>query len=51
MKEKQIILAARTISMVFTPFYLPLVGLAALFTFSYMSLLPWLYKTAILLTG
>ena len=50
MKEKQIILAARTISMVFTPFYLPLVGLAALFTFSYMSLLPWQYKTAILLT-
>ena len=30
MKEKQIILAARAISMVFTPFYLPLVGLAAL---------------------
>ena len=50
MIEKQIILAARTISMVFTPFYLPLVGLAALFTFSYMSLLPWQYKTAILLT-
>ena len=50
MKEKQIILAARTISMVFTPFYLPHVGLAALFTFSYMSLLPWQYKTAILLT-
>ena len=50
MKEKQIILAARAISMVFTPFYLPLVGLAALFTFSYMSLLPWQYKTVVLLT-
>ena len=34
MKEKNIILAARAISMVFTPFYLPLVGLSALFTFS-----------------
>ena len=50
MKEKQIILAARAISMVFTPFYLPLVGLAALFTFSYMSLLPWQYKAVVLLT-
>ena len=50
MREKQIILTARIVSMVFTPFYLPLVGLAALFTFSYMSLLPWQYKTAILLT-
>ena len=36
--------------MVFTPFYLPLVGLSALFTFSYMSLLPWQYKASVLLT-
>ena len=50
MKEKNIILAARAISMVFTPFYLPLVGLSALFTFSYMSLLPWQYKASVLLT-
>ena len=35
--------------MVFTPFYLPLVGLSALFTFSYMSLLPWQYKASVLL--
>ena len=34
MKEKNIILAARVLSMVFTPFYLSLVGLIALFTFS-----------------
>ena len=27
-------------SMVFTPFYLPIAGLLALFIFSYMSLLP-----------
>ena len=40
MKEKNIILAARIMSMIFTPFYLPLVGLVALFLFSYMSLLP-----------
>ncbi len=48
MKEKNIILAAQVISMVFTPFYLPLTGLIALFIFSYMSLLPWAYKLPIL---
>lgn len=46
--EKKIIIAARTISMVFTPFYLPLAGLLALFLFSYMSLMPWLYKLTVL---
>lgn len=48
MKEKDIIIAARVLSMVFTPFYLPLVGLTALFTFSYLSLMPWPYKMAVL---
>lgn len=48
MKEKNIILTARVLSMVFTPFYLPLVGLMALFAFSYMSLLPWQYKLMVL---
>ncbi len=50
MKEKNIILAARIMSMIFTPFYLPLVGLVALFMFSYMSLLPMAYKLPMLLT-
>ena len=36
-------------SMVFTPFYLPLIGLIALFIFSYMSLLPWAYKLPMLI--
>ncbi len=49
MKEKNIILAARIMSMVFTPFYLPLIGLIALFIFSYMSLLPMAYKLPLLL--
>lgn len=48
MKEKNIILAARVLSMVFTPFYLSLVGLIALFTFSYLSLMPWAYKLTVL---
>ena len=44
MKEKNIIFTARIMSMIFTPFYLPIVGLIALFIFSYMSLLPMIYK-------
>lgn len=36
-------------SMVFTPFYLPLAGLLALFLFSYMSLMPLAYKLTVLL--
>ena len=34
--------ASRIMSMIFTPFYLPLVGMIALFSFSYLSLLPLL---------
>ena len=49
MKEKNIIFGARMMSILFTPFYLPIVGLIALFTFSYMSQLPWDYKLEVLL--
>ncbi len=49
MKEKDIILSARIISMVFTPFYLPVLGLLVLFVFSYLSILPTLYKLFVLL--
>ena len=48
MKEKNIIFTARIMSMIFTPFYLPIVGLIALFIFSYMSLLPMIYKLVML---
>lgn len=48
MKEKDIILTARVMSIVFTPFYLPQVGLIALFTFSYMAMMPWRYKLLVL---
>ncbi len=46
--EKTIIIAARVMSMLFTPFYLPLLGLMALFMFSYLSLMPWAYKLQVL---
>ena len=47
-RERNIILTARIISLVFTPFYLPLVGLMALFVFSYLGLMPWAYKLQLL---
>jgi membrane-associated phospholipid phosphatase len=36
-RNKGLIIAARVLSSLFTPFYLPLVGILLLFTFSYMS--------------
>ena len=36
-------------SMLFTPFYLPFIGLVALFSFSYLSIFPWLYKLQVLI--
>ena len=47
MKHRNLIIAARVISLVFTPFYLPVVGLTALFVFSYLSLLPFRYNAAV----
>mgnify|MGYP005942325429 FL=1 len=49
MREKEIIFTAKMLSVVFTPFYLPIVGLLSLFIFSYLSLLPWTYKLFLLL--
>ena len=48
-REKSIILAARIVSMVFTPFYLPFIGMMALFVFSYLGLMPWAYKLQLLM--
>ena len=49
MKEKEMIWTARVVSIVFTPFYLPLTGLVALYIFSYLNVLPLSYKLATLL--
>ncbi len=49
MNQKNIILVARIVSLLFTPFYLPLVALIALFVFSYLSVLPLSYKLSTLL--
>lgn len=42
--ERATIVASRILSIIFTPFYLPLVGTTLLFVFSYLKLLPWQYK-------
>lgn len=49
MREREIIFTAKMLSVVFTPFYLPIIGLLSLFIFSYLSLLPWTYKLFLLL--
>lgn len=49
MNSKRIILTARIVSMIFTPFYLPIIGLIALFIFSYLEMLPASYKIISLL--
>lgn len=49
MNERNILLTARVVSMLFTPYYLPVVGLIALFVFSYLSMLPLGYKLTMLL--
>ena len=50
MKEKNIIIAAKILSLLFSPFYLPLLGLAILLTLTYLSLLPFAYKIGLLFT-
>lgn len=47
-REKQIIYAARVVSMVFTPFYLPILGLVAMFFLSYLSQYLLSYKFQVL---
>ena len=49
MKVNHIILAAKVISIVFTPFYLPLLGLVLLFALSHLSMLPATFKLEVLL--
>lgn len=44
-----LVLTARTVSLIFSPFYLPVTSFIVLFTFSYLNMLPPLTK--IILTG
>lgn len=49
MKNKQLILAARFLSALFRPFYMPIMGFFALFTCTYLNLLPISYKLTVIL--
>lgn len=49
MKNKVIIFAARLLSNLFRPFYMPLLGFLVLFAFTYLRLLPGVYKLTVLL--
>lgn len=49
MRERNILLSAKVLSTLFTPFYLPIVGLGSLLLFSYLNMLPWMYKLFLLL--
>ena len=48
MSNKQIILAARILSAIFAPFYLPLVGLAVIFLFTNLIYYPFLAKVIVI---
>ncbi len=48
MNEKKLILAAKTLSTIFSPFYTPIWVLLGLFLFSYLKMLPFSYKLFIL---
>ena len=47
MEEKYLRPAARILSAVFTPFYVPTVGFIALFLFTYLGMLQWRYQLII----
>lgn len=47
--NRTLLVAARAISLIFRPFYLPVAGMVALFLFSYLQLMPLAYKLAAVL--
>ena len=49
-RNKSLIIVARVVSLVFTPFYLPLVGIALLLTFTFLNGLPTKYKLLLIST-
>ncbi len=47
--EKRLVAFSRFLSIIFNPFYLPLVGMILLFWCTYLNLLPWEYKLTVVL--
>lgn len=48
MSNKYLVLAAQTVSQLFSPFYLPVIAFTVLLVFSYLNLLPLGYKAMLL---
>lgn len=48
-RKRTLLILAKYISLIFTPFYLPIMGLVALFFFSYLSMYPLLNKVKVVL--
>lgn len=48
MSDRRFLPFARTLSIMFTPFYLPIVSMIAMFIFSYLNILPWQYKLQVI---
>ncbi len=46
--NRGLLIGARWLSSIFRPEFIPVVGFLALFTYTYLNLLPWQFKTAIL---
>ncbi len=49
MNNRYVILTAQVVSLIFSPFYLPVFAFVMLFFFSYLNYMPWTFNLAILL--
>ncbi len=49
MNNRYVILTAQVVSLIFSPFYLPVFAFVVLFFFSYLNYMPWTFNLAILL--
>lgn len=48
MEEKSLHLAARALSAIFRPFYVPTAGFLALFLLTYLRMVPWVYQLIVI---
>lgn len=49
MKERYIVVVSKVLSVLFSPFYLPTVGILALFFLTYLMMLPLVYKVTVII--
>lgn len=49
MHNRYVILTAQVVSLIFSPFYLPVLAFVVLFFFSYLNYMPWTFNVSILL--